>query len=166
MQKHIILAMALTFSTHLHAQTLPAVSATTLGKQAVQWPQGLPAERTLLLVAFSRSQQADVDTWVNGLHLKAAHAPAWFEVPLINNPGNLGRWFIDNGMRRGIASAEERAHVVTIYTDKKAMMRQMGMTDDTRIHAVVVDRSGKIHSDTLGVFTPKAAEQIKSKLQL
>ncbi len=165
MKINFILAGALFLSTQLQAQSLPAVSATTLGKQVVQWPQGLPAERTLLLIAFSRSQQPDVDSWVKGLELKAAQAPAWFEVPIINNPGTIGRWFIDNGMRRGIASAEDRAHVVTIYADKKAMMRQMGLSDETKIHAVVVDRKGSIHADIRGVFSLSAAAEIKAKLR-
>ncbi len=164
MLKQFILATALLLTTPLLSQTLPAVSASTLGKQVVQWPQGLPAERTLLLIAFSRSQQPDIESWVKGMQLKAMHAPAWFEVPMINNPGRLGRWFIDNGMRRGIVSIEERAHVVTIYADKKAMMRQMGLTDETTVHAVVVDRDGKIHAHASGVFTLQAATDIRAKL--
>jgi len=63
-------------------------------------PAGLPGDRTLVLVGFEESQQGAIDTWTKGLGLRvSSNSIPWFEMPVIENPSILMRWFINIGMR-------------------------------------------------------------------
>ncbi|MGL4404217.1 MAG: hypothetical protein ACRCT6_00530, partial [Notoacmeibacter sp.] len=147
------------------AGKMPPVKAADLNEKEVSWPQGLPAKRTILLFAFERNQQDNIDGWVSGMKLKGSGAPAWYEVPLINNPGALGRWFIDNGMRSGIKETTDRARVVTVYTKKSAFMKSLGIPNESDVHALVVDRNGDVIVRVSGDYSIAGAAKIRSALK-
>lgn len=142
----------------------PALTSKDLAGHPVALPEGLPGERTLVLVAFVREQQTDIDGWVAGLNLGAGNIP-WLELPVIDNPGAIGRWFIDNGMRRGIENHDTWKHVVTLYTQKAKFKASLGITTEATIYAMVVDRHGKVLARVAGPYTAQAAEAIKAALQ-
>jgi hypothetical protein len=147
------------------ADKMPNIAAANLNKDAINWPAGLPAARTIILVAFAQSQQDNIDGWVAGMMLKAAGAPAWFEVPVISNYGAAGRWFIDNGMRRGITDPKDRAKVVTVYTGKTAFKKSMGIPNESDVHVFVVDRSGEVIARVSGDYTAAGAAKIRAALK-
>ena len=80
---------------------MPIIKAETLNEREVTLPQDLPGVKTLVLIAFEREQQKNVDTWVNGLSLKS-NPFAWIETPVIDPKNPIFRAFINSGMRRGI----------------------------------------------------------------
>jgi hypothetical protein len=81
-------------------------------------------------------------------------------MPLIDNPGMFMRWFIDTGMRGGIKGRFQRSHVWTAYTDKKAFLQSCGITSESEIRVMVVDRTGRIlHSDS-GEYTKEGAAKL------
>ncbi|MGC0773903.1 MAG: hypothetical protein WB543_13290, partial [Candidatus Acidiferrum sp.] len=45
-------------------EKFPALESETLEKQAVHLPLDFQGERNLLLIAFEREQQKDIDTWL------------------------------------------------------------------------------------------------------
>ncbi len=139
----------LAVASPLAAQHLPFIAAQDLNKKKIEWPKDFSADRTLLIVAFARGQQPQIDTWVSALKLNAPGAPPWFEVPVIKNPGSFVRSFIDGGMRRGIPSSAARSHVVTVYTDKKAFMAATGLPSED-VHVLVVARSGAVLARATG----------------
>jgi hypothetical protein len=153
----IRVAVAILMTTSVSvAQTIPRIETADLNGKTLVWPSELPRGKTLLIVGFSGDQQSNIDGWVEGLGLKSNTAISWYEVPLIDNPGALGRWFISNGMRRGIQDLTDRAHVVTVYTDKGELMKTLGLKDEGQIHLLVVDGTGKIFERVSGDFTAKA----------
>jgi hypothetical protein len=156
---------ALFFVSPALADKMPVISAADLNKEAVSWPASLPAKRTIIMVAFAQSQQDNIDGWVSGMKLKTAGAPAWFEVPVISNYGAAGRWFIDNGMRRGITDPKDRAKVITIYTGKTAFKKSMGIPNESDVHVLVVDRSGEVIARVSGDYSPAGAAKIRAALK-
>ena len=146
--------------------SFPKVSGKDLNYKPWTAPADFPGDRTLVVVAFAREQQADVDTWTAGLGLTApSNTLPWIEMPLINNPGWFMRWFINTGMRGGIPSKEVRSHVWTAYTDKKAFMQTCGMPSEKVIYALVVDRDGKILAIEPGNYSRAAAERLTGAFQ-
>jgi len=144
----------------------PKVSGKDLNDKPWTAPGDFPADRTIVVVAFTRVQQADVDTWTEGLGLNTpSNTLPWIEMPLINNPGLFMRWFINTGMRGGIPSKEVRAQVWTAYTNKKAFMQTCGMPSEKVIYALVVDRDGKILAIEPGDYSKAAAERLASAVQ-
>jgi hypothetical protein len=158
------LALFLMTSMPASAQQLPNITAKDLNRKPVNWPKDFTAERTILIVGFSGSQQPQIDAWINALQLKSPGAPPWFETPLIKNPGAFVRSFIDSGMRSGIPGTDARSHVVTIYTDKKAFMKAMNLPDEN-IHVVVVSRTGKVIGQVIGTHTPEKEKIIEAALK-
>jgi hypothetical protein len=147
------------------SQTMPPIKAADLNKKTVSWPGGLPAERTIIMVAFTQGQQKNIDGWVDGMKLKSPNAPIWFEMPLIGKSGSVARFFIDNGMRGGIPNKQDRARVVTVYSDKAAMMKSMGLPSEKQIHVLVVDRSGRILERVSGDYSAAGEAAIRKALK-
>ncbi len=139
----------------------PRLISKDLAGKRIDLPGELPGERTVLLIAFVREQQHEIDGWVAGLHLNDGKLP-WLELPVIDNPGPFVRWFIDNGMRRGIQDHAIWNHVVTLYTEKAAFTNAVGITSESTVYAMVVDRQGSILASIPGSFTPEGAARIQS----
>ena len=143
------------------SRQFPTLTSRDLAGHTIALPDGLPGDRTVLLIAFAREQQKDIDGWVAGLHLDDGKIP-WLEVPVIDNPGPLVRWFIDSGMRRGIQNHETWKHVVTLYIRKSEFKAAIGVTDESKVYAMVVDRHGKILVTVPGLYTPQGAATIQA----
>ena len=67
---------------------LPAITAKRLDQQPVALPGQLPAERSLALVAYSRHQREESQSWIRGMGLEHDSAIAWFRLSVINDPGS------------------------------------------------------------------------------
>ena len=124
----------------------PAVKASNLEKRELSLPADFEGERNLLLVAFEREQQKDVDTWLREMKRFEESDPGflYYELPTIQRPVALARWFIDSGMRRGIPDRKARERTITLYLDKKPFCDALLITDQKKIYALLVDRAGKI----------------------
>jgi hypothetical protein len=146
--------------------TMPLTTGKDLNGTPWSVPKGLPAERSLVLIGFDEPQQEAIDTWTQGLGLDLpTNAIPWVEMPLIDNPGMFMRWFIDTGMRGGIKGRYLRSHVWTAYTDKKAFLQSCGITSESDIQVMVVDRSGKILNSESGEYTKEGAAKLLKALR-
>jgi len=145
--------------------TMPVTSGKDLNGTPWSVPKGLPAERTLVLIGFDEPQQEAIDTWTQSLGLdQPTNTIPWVEMPLIDNPGLFMRWFIDTGMRGGIKGRFQRSHVWTAYTDKKAFLKSCGITSESDIRVLVVNRNGGILHSESGVYTKKGAKALLKTL--
>ncbi len=154
------------FALLLADLTFPPVTANNLNKEPVAFPHGLNGERNLVIVAFQRDQQKDVDTWLAVLPAIAASHPkfAYYEVPTIDKLNPMVRWFIDRGMRGGIPDKAQRARTVTFYIDKKPFRSALGIEDENQIHLFLIDRAGKVLWRAKGVATAEARESLGKAL--
>jgi hypothetical protein len=128
-------------------------------------PAQLPAERTLVLIAFEREQQTVLNTWVAGLNLTDNKLP-WIETPVIAKGYGLIRGFINGGMRRGIQDTALRDRTVTLFTDPAALRKDMGLTGDGKtVWVTVVDRAGQVWARAEGSYTADKAKPLLDALQ-
>jgi hypothetical protein len=129
------------------AKSLPAIKTADLNGTVKTFPAGLPSNPTILIAAFDRAQQGDVDR-IFGLLAEAGLGKSGLralEIPVIENPGAIGRLFIDNGMRGGIPSTQTRSIVYTLYVpDLKQWLAATGVASTADVHVMAVARSGKI----------------------
>ena len=123
----------------------PAVTASNLAGQRLSLPADFGGKRNLLLIAFERRQQQNVDTWLHQMK-RYENAPGfrYFELPAIERLNPVTRWFIDNGMRRGIPDTGQRARTITLYLDKDPFCQSLRITDQKQIYALLVDPSGTV----------------------
>ncbi len=130
------------------AQTfVPAMTASDLNGRELKVPDDMLGAPALWVVAFDRAHQGQVDRLQKLALSVKLDSPglAFWEIPLIEDPGSIARWFIDNGMRSGIPSKETRAKVVTLYVaDRAAWLKLVGIAGTEQAYAVLLKRNGQV----------------------
>ena len=146
--------------------SIPRLHARDLNGNNWVIPYDLPAKKTLLLFAFKREQQNSVDSWIDGLGLRASENKiAWIEIPLLQKPWKLLSSWIDHGMKQGITDHDLRGHVWTIYTNRDSFLKEIGLTSANSIYALVVSKDGTVLSSASGEYSATAAQVILKALQ-
>ena len=145
----------------------PPVEGRNLEGRAFHLPADFEGDVNVVLVAFKREQQADVDTWTRVLHGFAARSGTMrvYELPTLGRRYRVIRSFIDGGMRDGIPDAAVRAATITLYIDKAPFERALGITSEDEIQVFLVDRGGRIHWRGRGRFSDAAAAELEQRLQ-
>ena len=144
----------------------PSVKASNLEKRNFNLPADFEGERNLVLVAFEREQQKDVDTWLREMKRFEELDPGfrYYELPTIQRPNALTRWFIDSGMRHGIADRKARERTITLYLEKEPFLDALLITDQKKIYAFLVDREGNVLWSSEGVFDESKGASLRSAL--
>ncbi|NDF30349.1 MAG: hypothetical protein EB150_09180 [Nitrososphaeria archaeon] len=137
----------------------PSMQVKNLADETRAFPGEFPAEKTLLLIGFESEQQEILDAWATQMNLSEPGAPAWLELPVIDNPGAFMRWFVDVGMKSGIKDITTRSKVFTVYTPRKDFIQALGLPSTNQVHVVVVERSGHVLLTVSGEWT-KAKERL------
>jgi hypothetical protein len=145
--------------------TFPRLTASNLEKQTLSLPEGFGGERNLLLIAFQREQQKNVDTWLHEMK-RFDWAPdfRYYELPTIDKLNPVARWFINSGMRRGIPDRNARARTITLYLDKSSFRKVLNLPDEKQIYAILIDRSGRVLWRAAGDFDEAKAASLEMAL--
>ena len=142
------------------ARRFPEVSGRSLLGVERRLPGQLPAERTLVVVAFRQWHQPIVDRWI--ARAVAAGVPptilgaagrlprAVVELPVLSTRWRPARRFIDGGMTAGIADPVVLARTITVYTNLAAFQRALGIGSSDELHAFVVTPDGSILARAVG----------------
>ena len=146
--------------------TFPRAVGRNLEGWTFTLPFDLEGKLNVVVIAFKREQQADVDSWMPFLGKAAAAHPGLrvYEIPTLARRYRLMQSFIDGGMRRGIPDAAVRAATITLYIDKGPFKRALGISDEDRIHVVLVDRDGRGHWRAEGAFDPARGAELVERL--
>jgi hypothetical protein len=129
-------------------------------------PQDFAGARNLVLIAFQRQQQKDVDTWLHEMKQFEAIDSAlhYYELPTMPAFNPVTRWFIDNGIRSGFPLQPERDRIITLYVDKVRFRAALGVPDESRIYVLLLDRQGNVVWRTEGTFDESKANSLKRAL--
>ena len=134
----------------------PAVTGRALSGEAVRVPEDLAGVPALLLCAYRRGTQADVDRWA-AFATRELPELAVYELPII--PARLWRplqGWIDGGMRGGVPPAQW-ARVVTLYEDGAPARAFIGDGGGLRTQVVLLDAAGVVAFHDAGGFSEEAA---------
>lgn len=123
----------------------PEVTGIDLEGKEVRLPSGLGGSPRIVVVAFEREQQADVDTWIRAAEplLSARPGARLYEIPVIGSSSAPFRFWVNNGMRAGIPDEAARRRTVTVYTDRDGFFSTLGARRES-ITALLLDDSGRI----------------------
>ena len=144
----------------------PGVEGKSLAGSHLQLPGDLEGDPTLVLVAFHRQQQSDVDTWIPLAVALTEEFPSFrsYEVPVIPQGYRLVSWFIDGGMRAGIPDPAIRSSTITVYTDKARFLAALDLDDDHVIQALLVATDGTITWRAAGPHSAEAEAELRAIL--
>jgi hypothetical protein len=138
---------------------LAPIDVRALDGRRLRIPTELPAERTLVLLAFRQWQQRDVDAWIalaTALGVPASPLgsseplpTAVVEVPVLPRRYAPARRLIDGGMASSIGDPAVLARTLTAYTDVERVRRDCGLRTTDEVSALLVDRSGRasVHAE-------------------
>jgi hypothetical protein len=128
-------------------RTIPPMTTADLNGRKLQVPADMAGNPAVWVVAFDRAQQRQVDRLLGLVQAAKSTVPglAFWEVPLIEDPGTFMQWFINSGMRGGIVDTDARARVVTFYVpDRAAWLKQVGLGVADQAYAVLVSKDGMV----------------------
>ncbi len=145
----------------------PNVKGSNLERRRLLLPSDLEGDLNLVVLAFWRRHQPLVDTWMPlGRELEDRYPSfAVYELPVIQSRSRLSQWFIDSGMRAGIPDRDVRERTVTIYLDKPPFLEALGITDDSTIHSMLIDRSGEVLWHAIGPLADSAGAHLTDLLE-
>lgn len=144
----------------------PRVEGTNLEGRLFDLPSGFEGELNVVIVAFQRVQQNDVDTWLPFLTSAAAARSDLrvYELPTLNRAYRFARSFIDGGMSRGIPSRATREATITLYIDKTPFKRALGIANEASIRVLLVSRDGRVLWQTNGVHDERSAARLTAAI--
>lgn len=124
----------------------PSVTGSSLEGQEYQLPDNFEGELNLVLIAFQRWQQDEIDSWLPLAQMLAAELPDfyYYELPTIYRGNPLFRLWLDTVMRSGIPDRKARAATITLYLDKPQFRQLLGLPTEDTIYALLVKRGGEI----------------------
>lgn len=145
----------------------PNVSGRNLQRQAVQFPQDFPAKYTVVLMAFWREQQNDVDTWLPFVNVleKLYRETAYVEFPVVYEMSPMGQFFLNEGMRAGIPDQKARQRTTTLYLDKSSFLGKLQIQSQDQIQVLLVAEDGRVLWRERGRFSPVKAQALSRALQ-
>lgn len=145
----------------------PTVTGSNLQRQKLSLPKDLQGQFNLVLIAFQRWQQSQVDTWLPfARQLEETHPGVrYYELPTIRPLNVLARTFIDQGMRSGIPDPVARERTITLYLDKHAFRQALQLPHEDHIYALLLDRQGQILWRAEGAFTPGKGAALEAALK-
>ena len=148
--------------------TFPVIAAESLRGRSVKMPEQFKGARNLLLVAYQREQQADIDTWLAVLDTFSVQPPAfaYYELPSLGSSYKWMRAVIDGGMKQGIPDRAQRDRTITLYLDVDWFRKQIGTAAEPGIAALLVDREGLIVARWYGRYQEAAGTELRAALAL
>lgn len=160
----VVLATAAPSESSVMGQ-LPAFMARTLTQQPITVPGGLPAERTLALIAFRSTQREHIEGWIQGLNLRGDPSIAWMRMPILNDPGTPdARGVIETRLLRHYPEGAERARLLPVFTDRERFIRSAGLDGTDQVYAVVINRDGEVLARAAGAFDAAKAVSLRETL--
>jgi hypothetical protein len=144
---------------------LPLLSAKRLDQQHVVLPAGLPAERTLALVAYTKLHRAEIDSWIHGLRLRQDDSIAWFRMPVLNDPGDaVARTAIEDKLLARHPEHADRSRLVPVFTNREAFIRAAGISGTEHASVLVLNRDGHVLARAEGFFDEDKARALRETL--
>ena len=147
-------------------RVFPAIAARNLQRLDVTLPDAFDGERNVVIIAFARSHQELVDSWVPWLEARAVADPGlrFFEIPTIARIWAPARPFIDGGMAAAIREPVILQRTFTVYGDVNRLTAPLGITDRSTIALVLVDRAGVVRWSGSGGFQAEVAAHLAAVL--
>ncbi|MCH2226946.1 MAG: hypothetical protein MK033_04155 [Candidatus Caenarcaniphilales bacterium] len=155
----------ITMADHNH---FPELKSKNLEGKEYLLPQDLETELSILVLAYKRDQQKDVDAWLSGIKEKEIDiCPVIrsYEVPVLKQFNTFIRFNIDNGMRYGIDDKSKREHVLSVYVDKESFNQALEIASEETVHTLLVRQSGEILWKESGTVDDEKLNELKDFLK-
>jgi len=144
----------------------PSVEGSNLEGEHFRLPSDFKGELNVVLVAFKREQQIDVESWMPFLKTvgESRRDLRVYELPTLGRRYRLMRSLIDNGMRRGIPEAVVRAATITLYIDKAPFRESLRLPDEAHMYVLLVDQKSGVFWRAEGRFDERTGADLVRRM--
>lgn len=144
---------------------LPSLTAKKLDQGTVNLPEGLPAGRTLALVAFHKGHRGEIDSWIDGLNLRQDASIAWVRMPVLDDPGTeKARADIESRLHARHVTSLDRDRLLPVFTNRDAFLRSTGMSNTDHAWVLVIGRDGQVLAKVQGHYHHDKAQALRETL--
>lgn len=146
----------------------PNVSGSSLDGKRFNLPRDLKGKVNIVIIAFRREQTDIIEQWAGPLKdvMKADPSLEVYELPTLGRGYSPFRWWIDGGMRAGIADEEARRRTITIYTNKRNFKVKLGIPNEETIYIFLVGKDGRTITRVQGDFTEEKHQQLQNAINM
>ena len=144
----------------------PRVHGANLERRSFILPDGFEGDHNLILIAFTREQQFEIDTWIPAARRLARDRTGfrYYELPTISRSIPFARLWLDGAMRAGISDRPAREATITVCLDKRAFRDALQLPSEDTIYALLVDRAGHVLWRAEGVLTEEKEQALQRAL--
>jgi hypothetical protein len=151
-------------------KVFPKLKAKTLAGRDVEFPKSLTSKYTFLVLAFEdkgeyeKSQkQASIwaGVWKDNL---ASKGVAFYEVPMMSGKYKWVSFWVDSGMRSGIAK-EQHDQVACFYGDKSVYTSVLEIDDLSKAYGFLLNQEGEILFKVYGLPSDTVIKQLEAMIQ-
>lgn len=135
------------------------------GRKAIL-PKDASGRVALLLFGFSYQSRFAVERWASRFRRDFENNPqaTFYEIPMIGGMARMGKWFIDNGMRRGTPEADHE-NVITVYGRTEPWKRRLGFKVEDSACLVVLDQKGNVAWRHAGPFGETSYQALAAQVR-
>lgn len=146
--------------------TFPKIHARNLEGLDVDLPAAFAGDRNIVVIAFQRTHQTLVDSWVPWFEQQAVSDPGlrFYELPTIGRIWAPVRRFIDGGMAAAIREPVILQRTFTIYGNLDRVTEPLGIEDRSTIAVFCVDAAGKVLWRGDGGYAESLARELETVL--
>ena len=139
---------------------LPSLTTRDLNGDVKTLPDG---RLNVLIVAYQRPQQREVDSWIPSLEALELEVPGlrYYELPVVGAMNPIGRRSLDFWMRQGIPDREARARTLTFDVDRHRFKAPLGIAGESQIAVILIDGGGTVLWRGIGAHTTAAASALR-----
>ena len=144
----------------------PRVEGSNLEGKRFALPTDFETEYNVVIVAFRREQQADVDSWLPFLRQQKvlARGVRVYELPTLSRSYRWMRGVSDGGMARGIPEKATREVTITLYIDKTPFKQALAISTEDQIVTLIVARDGRVLGRVDGKFSTASGTGLSAVL--
>jgi hypothetical protein len=161
------------FSRHSSETQLvkfPNLEAKTLAKRKIIFPSEVKGQKAFLVLVFEdggvyENAQNQADKWAKYWedNLKGRDV-VFYEIPMMSGKYGLVSFWINAGMRSGIAQEKHDA-VACFYGDKSVYARLLGVSDLSQAYVFLLDENGNMRCKESGLPDEMKSNRIISQLK-
>jgi hypothetical protein len=147
--------------------SFPKVEGVNLDNVAQVLPRDFKGRLNLILMAFQRGQQSEVDTWLTELHQMSLGWPDfdYYELPVIGPTIAPLRWIIRKGMGSKITEPEKRLRTILIFTAKDPLLKPLAIASEETIVVLLLDEKGRLLWRSAGAWNEEEGESLRQTVE-
>ncbi|HEY3440714.1 MAG TPA: hypothetical protein VGK29_08190 [Paludibaculum sp.] len=145
---------------------LPPLKGEFLSGRLALLPDAASGRVALLALGFTYDSRFAVEAWVKRFRADYGENPqtTFYEIPMIGGMAQLGKWFIDGGMRRGTPKADHE-HVITVYGNTRPWKERVGFQAPDVAYLLLLDKDGSVRWRHSGPFTEAEYQRMSAAVK-